>query len=124
MFEGEISARWALRRALSPQGGRSEAISAPEPMRPSVPDRARRLEGLLLARRLSRLALSRVRSNFHTSLLWNSLFLAGGLLGLLRPGLSALLHNATTAAIAVNSVRPFLPVLHEPPELSSADGKA
>ena len=83
-----------------------------------------RLEGLLLARRLSRLALSRVRSNFHTSLLWNSLFLAGGLLGLLRPGLSALLHNATTAAIAVNSVRPFLPVLHEPPELSSADGKA
>ena len=83
-----------------------------------------RLEGLLLARRLSRLALSRVRSNFHTSLLWNSLFLAGGLLGLLRPGLSALLHNATTAAIAVNSVRPFLPVMHEPPELPGAGVKA
>lgn len=67
-----------------------------------------RLEGLLLARVLSREALRRVHSGFKTSLFWNSIFLIGGLLGVLQPGLSAFLHNATTAAIAVSSVRPML----------------
>lgn len=67
------------------------------------------LQSLLLARRISREALKRVRGSFKTSLLWNSAFLLGGLLGVLRPGLSAFLHNATTAAIAVSSVRPMLP---------------
>lgn len=68
-----------------------------------------RLDGLLVARRISREALRRIHGNFRSSLIWNSVFLAGGLLGLLRPGLSAFLHNATTAAIAVSSVRPLLP---------------
>ncbi len=67
-----------------------------------------RLDGLLLARAVSRAALSRVHANFRTSLFWNSLVLMGGLLGILRPGLSALLHNASTAAIAVRSLRPLL----------------
>lgn len=66
------------------------------------------LGGLLLARKVSRKALRRVRRNFHISLFWNSLFLAGGLLGVLMPGVSAFLHNATTAAIALRSVRPLL----------------
>jgi Cu2+-exporting ATPase len=65
------------------------------------------LAGLLMARDVSRQALQRVRTGFHVSLFWNSLFLVGGLMGVLRPGLSALLHNATTAAIAVSSLRPF-----------------
>ncbi|MDR1359749.1 MAG: heavy metal translocating P-type ATPase [Deltaproteobacteria bacterium] len=68
-----------------------------------------RLSGILMIRELSRQVLSRVRGNFRASLLWNSLFLIGGLLGVLTPGTSALMHNATTAAIAVRSVRPFLP---------------
>ena len=72
------------------------------------------LSGLLLARKISRRALCRVRSNFHTSLFWNSMFLVGGLLGVLMPGISALLHNATTAAIAVSSVRPLLAPMDEP----------
>lgn len=63
------------------------------------------LEGLLRARAISRVALRRVRKGFHASLFLNSLFLAGGLLGFLRPGVSALLHNATTAGIAVTSVQ-------------------
>jgi Cu2+-exporting ATPase len=67
-----------------------------------------RLEGILMVRELSRQVLSRVRGNFRASLIWNSLFLVGGLLGVLTPGASALMHNATTAAIAVRSVRPFL----------------
>ena len=69
----------------------------------------RGLDGLLLTRRISRLALNRIHSNFRRSLFWNSAFLMGGLMGVLMPGLSAFLHNATTAAIAVSSVRPLLP---------------
>ena len=65
------------------------------------------LRGLLLARAISRVALHRVKSSFVKSLVLNSLFLTGGLLGLIRPGLSAFLHNATTAAIAVSSVHPI-----------------
>ncbi|MDR3177011.1 MAG: heavy metal translocating P-type ATPase [Desulfovibrio sp.] len=68
-----------------------------------------RLDGLLLARRISRGALRRIHANFHASLFWNSVFLAGGLLGAIGPGLSAFLHNATTAAIAASSIRPLLP---------------
>ena len=67
------------------------------------------LRGLLLARSLSRLALRRVKSAFTTSVLLNSAFLAGGLLGVIRPGLSALLHNASTAGIAISSTQPFMP---------------
>jgi Cu2+-exporting ATPase len=67
------------------------------------------LEGLLLARRLSRLTLARIRGNLRSSLLCNSIFLAGGMLGLLTPGISALLHNATTAGIAVRTTRSMLP---------------
>ncbi|MDR1241177.1 MAG: heavy metal translocating P-type ATPase [Deltaproteobacteria bacterium] len=67
------------------------------------------LGGLLTAGKLSRGALRRIHSGFRTSLFWNSVFLAGGLLGALRPGLSAFLHNATTAAIAVSSLQPLLP---------------
>lgn len=71
-----------------------------------------KLEGLLLARLISRESLRRIRSGFRTSLFWNSIFLMGGLMGFLVPGISALLHNATTAAIAVSSVRPMLGPMH------------
>lgn len=62
------------------------------------------LDSLLLARSISRVALRRIRKGFYTSLYCNSIFLAGGLTGLILPRLSAFLHNATTAAIAVSSV--------------------
>ncbi|CAK7008143.1 MAG: Manganese-exporting P-type ATPase [Desulfovibrio sp.] len=62
------------------------------------------LESLLVARSLSRVALRRIRKGFHASLYCNSLFLVGGMTGFIMPRLSAFLHNATTAAIAVNSV--------------------
>lgn len=65
------------------------------------------LEGLLLARAISRLALRRIKTSFRQSVLLNSAFLVGGLLGLIRPGLSAFLHNATTAGLAVSSVHPM-----------------
>ncbi|MDR2077106.1 MAG: heavy metal translocating P-type ATPase [Desulfovibrio sp.] len=68
------------------------------------------LRDLLLARRISREALVRIHSGFRLSLLCNSLFLAGGLSGLLSPGISAFLHNALTSGIAVSGIRPFAAV--------------
>jgi Cu2+-exporting ATPase len=67
------------------------------------------LSGLVLVRKLAQGSLRKIHSCFHISLFWNSVFLAGGLLGMLRPGLSAFLHNATTAAIAVSSLQSVLP---------------
>jgi Cu2+-exporting ATPase len=67
------------------------------------------LSGLLLVRQLARESLRKIHFCFNASLFWNSVFLVGGLMGVLRPGLSAFLHNATTAAIAVSSLQPVLP---------------
>jgi Cu2+-exporting ATPase len=64
---------------------------------------------VLQARGIAGLALERIRSNFHLSLFWNSLFLAAALGGLLSPGVSAMFHNACTAALAVRSMTPLLP---------------
>jgi ATPase, P-type (transporting), HAD superfamily, subfamily IC/heavy metal translocating P-type ATPase len=64
------------------------------------------LGGIPFARRISRRAIARVRFQFYTSVAVNSLFMIGGLLGLFTPAVSALLHNASTAAIAVGSVMP------------------
>jgi Cu2+-exporting ATPase len=64
---------------------------------------------ILLARTLARLALARIQCNFRKSLVLNSIFLAGGLSGVLSPGVSAFLHNASTAALAVQSMTPLLP---------------
>ncbi|MDR3038136.1 MAG: hypothetical protein LBV21_02425, partial [Candidatus Adiutrix sp.] len=38
----------------------------------------------------------------------NTVFLGLGLAGLAGPGLTALLHNATTALVAYRGTRPFL----------------
>ncbi|HIU17719.1 MAG TPA: heavy metal translocating P-type ATPase [Candidatus Avidesulfovibrio excrementigallinarum] len=78
------------------------------------------LASLLLARRLARSALARIHSNFWITMLMNSLFLGGGLLGLLTPGRSALLHNATTLGIAVRAMRPLLPAAGSAGQLRDA----
>jgi Cu2+-exporting ATPase len=64
---------------------------------------------ILLARTLARLTLARIRCNFRKTLIFNSVFLAGGLSGVLSPGVSAFLHNACTAALAIQSMTPLLP---------------
>lgn len=66
------------------------------------------LEDLLMARQLSQNAMQRIQNSFRTSVTLNSLFLTGGLLGVLTPMLSAVLHNLTTAGIALGSMRPVL----------------
>lgn len=85
------------------------------------------LGGILLARSISREALKRVQRNFVVSVLWNSVFLAGGLFGLFTAGVSALLHNATTAAISVHSLTPFpasMPALAAAEEAAPAPVKS
>lgn len=76
-----------------------------------------RLEDLLMARHLSQQAIKRIEGSFKASVGLNSLFLGGGLFGLLTPMLSAVLHNLTTAGIALSSMRPLLSKSEDKPTL-------
>ncbi len=55
---------------------------------------------------LSRAAMKRIKQNFAFSVGFNSVFLAGGLAGLLTPAAGALLHNATTIGVCFNAMQP------------------
>ncbi len=67
------------------------------------------LHQLLAAIQLGRSAMRRIQTNFALTLSLNTLFLAGGLAGVLGPGISALLHNLTTLGVCFNASRHFLP---------------
>ncbi len=64
-----------------------------------------RLEYLLVARHLSRVAYQRIGLNFLAIMSLNSLFMLGGALGLLTPARASLLHNATTICTTINAMR-------------------
>ncbi|MBR5734527.1 MAG: heavy metal translocating P-type ATPase, partial [Desulfovibrionaceae bacterium] len=64
-----------------------------------------RLEYLLVARHLSRVAFRRIALNFMAIMSLNSLFMLGGALGLLTPARASLLHNATTICTTINAMR-------------------
>ena len=70
-----------------------------------------RLDALLTARTLGQNTLRRIHRNFLTNMSLNSLFLGGGLLGALTPGVAAVLHNVTTVGVTLNAMRPVLPPL-------------
>ena len=63
---------------------------------------------LALLRRLSRLLFERIDKNFKFIFWFNSSLLACGLLGVLTPGTSALLHNVSTMGICAKSMLPLL----------------
>ncbi|MDO5537970.1 MAG: HAD-IC family P-type ATPase, partial [Desulfovibrionaceae bacterium] len=67
------------------------------------------LEGLITAKTLGTRAMQRISSNYLYTMVFNSLFLAGGIFMILTPGLSALLHNMTTVLLSVRAMRPNLP---------------
>jgi Cu2+-exporting ATPase len=67
-----------------------------------------RLEGLTLARELSSKTMARIHSNYRIILTMNSVFLTLGLFGVIGPGVTALLHNATTFLVALRATRPIL----------------
>ena len=72
------------------------------------------LEHLLVAIRLGRATLRRIHTNFGWAVGLNTAFLAGGLSGVLTPGLSAILHNTTTIGVCMNAMRPALNNTKEP----------
>ena len=67
------------------------------------------LKELVTALELGRGAMRRIHVNFTATMVLNSVFLFGGLTGLLRPGLSAVFHNLTTLGVSLNAMRPALP---------------
>ncbi len=68
----------------------------------------RDLEGLATAIELGRGSMRRIMLDYKATMILNSLFLAGGLFGILTPGLSAVLHNVTTLGVCLNAMRPVL----------------
>ncbi|MBQ4616352.1 MAG: heavy metal translocating P-type ATPase [Mailhella sp.] len=66
------------------------------------------LNDLVVAIELGRGTMRRIHGNFFATMGLNSVFLAGGLVGLLQPGLSAVLHNLTTLGVSLNAMRPTL----------------
>lgn len=66
------------------------------------------LGNLLMAFDLSEATMRRIKGNMAASIGLNSVFLAGGLAGVLTPVVSALLHNTTTIFVCLNSMRPEL----------------
>lgn len=66
-----------------------------------------RLEDIVDAKRISERALAMVQANFRYILGINSALIGLALTGILPPPLSALAHNATTVAVAANSLRPY-----------------
>ena len=66
------------------------------------------LNELVTALELGRGTMRRVHGNFVATMGLNSLFLAGGLVGLVQPGLSAILHNLTTLGVSLNAMCPLL----------------
>ena len=66
------------------------------------------LNDLVLARNLSTKTMSRIKSNYWIIVTLNTAFIGLGIFGTLGPGMMALMHNATTAAVAWRATRPYL----------------
>ncbi len=71
------------------------------------------LKGLVTAKLLGIRAMERITSNYLYTMVFNSLFLAGGIFMILSPGLSALLHNMTTVILSVRAMKRNLPETQE-----------
>ena len=67
------------------------------------------LMGLVTLRRLSTGLMDRIHFNYHGIILFNSTLIALGMLGVLTPASTALLHNASTIAISLKSMTNLLP---------------
>ena len=63
---------------------------------------------IVTLRELSDLLMKRIRFNYRTIVGFNSGLIALGLLGVLPPATSALLHNASTIALGLNSTTKLL----------------
>ncbi len=59
------------------------------------------------ARRLSRLAMEKITSNYHRIVAVNTGIILLGVLGLISPGAGALLHNVFTLGVSLHSMKPI-----------------
>ncbi|MFI3270673.1 MAG: heavy metal translocating P-type ATPase [Pseudomonadota bacterium] len=62
---------------------------------------------LIVAMRMGKRSLKRIKTGYGIIMTLNSLFLLGGLTGLLQPALSAMLHNVTTVGVSLNAMRSY-----------------
>ena len=67
------------------------------------------LEELVRLRELSELLMERIHKNYRFILWFNSALLLTGFCGIIAPGTSAFLHNASTMAICAKSMTKLLP---------------
>ena len=67
------------------------------------------LWGLVMLKRLSDSLMKRIQKNYRLIIGINAGLIASGFLGFLAPGTSAFLHNASTLAISLRSMRKLLP---------------
>jgi len=65
------------------------------------------LEGILALRALSEALMERIRKNYRKIIFINTLLIALGVAGAVTPAASALMHNASTIAIAVSGMAPL-----------------
>lgn len=66
------------------------------------------LKSIVALRRLSSLLIKRIENNFRFTVGFNSGLLALGILGIISPSSSALLHNLSTVASCISSMQNFL----------------
>ena len=67
------------------------------------------LEKLVILRQLSRELIQRMSRTAWIGIGFNGAILAGGVAGLVMPGMAALLHNASTIGLCLNNMRNILP---------------
>lgn len=72
-----------------------------------------KLEKIIEAKTISQYTISRIKRNFAYAIGINTSLIALGILGLINPVASALIHNATTILISANSLRPYRAFLKE-----------
>lgn len=65
------------------------------------------IQKLPYARRLSTLAMQKIERNYRAIVGVNSVIITAGVLGVLTPGISALLHNLFTLGVALYSMTPI-----------------
>lgn len=67
------------------------------------------LFGLLTLKEIANRLMKRVNHNYHFIIDWNLGLIALGVMGVIQPGTSALLHNASTIGIGIHSLSDLLP---------------
>ncbi|MCR5651043.1 MAG: heavy metal translocating P-type ATPase [Lachnospiraceae bacterium] len=67
------------------------------------------LESIIVLRKISTLLMKRIRFNYRTIVGFNTALIALGIAGIMPPAASAMLHNGSTVALGLNSMRDLLP---------------